>query len=188
MSRASSVSGLPPDILAELNRLLADPRCSQCEAKDKINAVLAEAGRDERLSKSAVNRYALKMAEVGRRLQERHQVADMWVGKFGRLPQGQLGQLIIQMVHGLAFDAGVQLSEASLDVENMPATVKMLKDLAQTLEKTERASSLNAQREREIKQQALKDAAQNIEQAARAKGMGEAQVRFWREQVLGVKQ
>ena len=187
MSRASSVDRLPADILAELNRLLSDPRCSQCEAKDKINAVLAAEGQDIRLSKSAVNRYAVKMAEVGRRLQERHQVADMWVGKFGRLPQGRLGQLIIQMVHGLAFDAGVQLSETPIDAGAMPATVRMLKDLAQTLEKTERAASLNTQRERDIKQQVLKDAAHNVEQAARAQGMGEAQVRFWREQVLGVK-
>ena len=184
MSRASSVARLPPDIQAELNRLLSDPRCSQCEAKDKINAVLVAEGHAERLSKSAVNRYALKMAEVGRRLQERHQVADMWVGKFGRLPQGQLGQLIIQMVHGLAFDAGVQLSEAPIDAEAMPATVKMLKDLAVMLERTERASSLNAERERDIRQQAAQQAASVAEASAKQAGLSSDTIKTIRRDVL----
>lgn len=184
MSRASSVARLPADILAELNRLLSDPRCTQCEATDKINAVLAEDGHAARLSQSAVNRYAIKMNEVGRRLQERHQVADMWVGKFGRLPQGQLGQLIIQMVHGLAFDAGVQLSEAPLSAEAMPATVKMLKDLAQTLEKTERAASLNAQREREIRQQAAEQAAKAAAASAKKAGLSADTIQTIRRDVL----
>lgn len=175
---------LPADILAELNRLLSDPRCSQCEAKDKINAVLASQGHSDRLSKSAVNRYSMRMAEVGRRLQERHQVADMWVGKFGRLPQGQLGQLIIQMVHGLAFDAGVQLSEAPLDVEAMPATVRMLKDLAQTLEKTERAASLNAARERDIRQQAAEQAASVAAASAKKAGLSKDTIKTIRRDVL----
>lgn len=184
MSRASSVDRLPPDILAELNRLLSDPRCSQCEAKDQINAVLAAEGHAERLSQSAVNRYAIKMNEVGRRLQERHQVADMWVGKFGRLPQGQLGQLIIQMVHGLAFDAGVQLSESAIDAEAMPATVRMLKDLAQTLEKTERAASLNAERERQIRQQAAEQAARVAEASAKKAGLSSDTINTIRRDVL----
>ena len=184
MSRASSVAGLPPDILTELNRLLSDPRCSQCGATDKINAVLAAEGHAERLSKSAVNRYSIKMAEVGRRLQERHQVADMWVGKFGRLPQGQLGQLIIQMVHGLAFDAGVQLSEAPMDAEAMPATVKMLKDLAQTLEKTEHAASLNAEREREIRRQAAEQAASAAVASAKKAGLSKDTIKTIRRDVL----
>ena len=131
-----------------------------------------------------MNRYAKKMAEVGQRLQERHQVADMWVDKFGRLPQGKLGQLIIQMVHGLAFDAGVQLSEAPIDAEAMPATVRMLKDLAQTLEKTERAASLNVQREREIRQQAAEQAASVAAASAKKAGLSSDTIKTIRRDVL----
>ncbi len=169
MGRISSIDKLPPEVRAALQGYLADPSLTQEAAAARTNEILEAIGRpDLKLKRSAVNRYDIKMREVGQRLRERHEVAEMWIGKFGRLPAGQLGQLIIQMVHGLAFDAGVKLSELEMDTENMPGTVRMLKDLAVMLERTERAASLNADREAEIR----REAAAEIEQAVRKEGGG----------------
>lgn len=185
MGRSSTIDRLPPDILKQLNVLLADPRCSQVDAAHRINFILSQEGHG-RVSKSAVNRYAIRMNEVGRRLKERHQVADIWVGRFGRLPQGQMGQLIIQMVHGLAFDAGMKLSEGEMDAENMPGTVKMLKDLAVMLERTERAASLNADREKDIRKQAAEEAAEAAEKTLASQGMSRNSIDTLKREILGI--
>jgi len=186
MGRSSTIDRLPPDILEKLNALLSDPRCSQIDAAHRINAILSQEGHSERVSKSAVNRYAIRMNEVGQRLKERHQVADMWVGKFGRLPQGQMGQLIIQMVHGLAFDASMKLSEGEMEAENMPGTVKMLKELAIMLERTERAASLNADREKDIRKQAAEEAAEAAEKSMASQGMSRDSIDTLKREILGI--
>lgn len=186
MGRASSIDRLPADILGQLNGLLSDPRCSQHDAVQRINAILSEDGHRERVSKSAVNRYALRMNAVGQRLKERHQVAEMWVNKFGRLPQGKLGQIIIQMVHGMAYDASVKLAETDMEAEDMPAMVKMLKDLAVLMERSERAATLNAGREQAIRQQAAEDAASAAEKAAKQAGVSVETIERIRRDVLGM--
>lgn len=166
MGRKSHIDLIPEDARRALQAWLADPATTQEGAAAALSELLDGMGWEgPRPSLSAVNRYAAKMNEVGKRLQERHQVADMWVNRFGRVPQGQMGQLIMQIIHGLAFDVGVQLSESAGlgEPEDMPATVRMLRDLSVMLERTERAASLNADREQEIKRQAAEDLAKRVE-------------------------
>lgn len=188
MARPFIIDQLPTEVRQALNAWLAEPGITATDATERLHALLEDIGHAElKPSRHAVNRYRNRMDEVGKRLQEKHAVADMWVDKFGRLPQGKMGQLIIQMVHGLAFDAGVALSEGELDDENMPGVVRMLKDLAVMLEKTERASSLNAQREREIRDQARKEAAEVAEKVAKQGGLSADSVQELRRAILGVK-
>jgi hypothetical protein len=189
MGRKSRIDRIPEDARRSLQAWLADPAISQQEAAESLSDLLDEMGWDgPRPSPSAVNRYAQKMNEVGRRLQERHQVAEMWTSRFGRVPQGQMGQLIMQIIHGLAFDVGVQLSEEGVEGDDMPGVVRMLRDLSVMLERTERAASLNADREQAIKRraadEALAEAAQRVDTAATARGLSADDARFWREQVL----
>lgn len=187
MGRKSSIDALPPDILKQLQALLADPRMTQLEITAQINELLIDRG-EEPISKSAVGRFAQRMDVVGKRLQEQHQIADMWIGKFGRVPQGQIGQLIIQMVQGLAFDAGLKLSEAGVTDEEMPATVKMLKDISMTIERTERASSMNAKREKEIRAEEREQAASAAEKVAKAGGLSTEAIQELRSAILGIRQ
>lgn len=184
MGRKSKVDLIPQAAREALQAWLADPAVSQAQAAEAVNALLEEMGRAERLSVAGVNRYAMKMNEVGRRLQERHRVAEMWVNKFGRMPQGKMGQLIVQMVHGLAFDVGLQLGQTDLDPEQMPATVRMLKDLGTMLERTERASSLNAAREAAVKREAAAEAADAAEAEAGRQGVSEQGIEALRAAIL----
>lgn len=142
----STIDRLPDDIRRNLQELLRDPRVTQLDATAKINVILEEEGHPGRISKSAVNRYAVKMEEVGKKLRQSREIAQMWIGRLGAEPQGEVGKLLNEMVRALAFETTMEMSEGS-----MKAEPKMLKDLAIAIEKLERAASENSRREEQIR-------------------------------------
>ena len=149
----SSIDKLPEDIRTRLDALLADPRVTQLTATAKINAILAADGHHQRVSKSAVNRYAVRMEKVGARLRQSREVARMWIGKLGAAPQGQVGHLVNEILRTLSFDMAILLQDGHLDADNAPAVVDMLKGLALTMQRLEKAASENVRREDEIRRQ-----------------------------------
>lgn len=188
--KPSTIKQLPEDILEKLQELLRDPRCSQLEATRQINEIIADRPDVYPVSKSAVNRYSQDMEQVGARLRESREVSKMWIAQLGAAPQGQVGNLINEILRTIAFDLSIKLQNVDLE-ENTPAAVKGLKDLALAMQRLEKAANLNHEREKEIRQDereaALADAADTIEQAATAKGMSKEDASFWRQQVLGVR-
>ncbi len=185
MARKSSIDLLPPDILEKFLDLLRDQRLTDSKVVSEINDVLENHGHDMRLSRSATNRYRSRMEKVGSRLKERHEIANLWIGKFGHMPQGKLGQLMIQMVQGLAFEASLKFEELeNVDIEDMPALVKMLKELSMTIQRTEKAASLNATREREVRKQLAEEAAEAAAETARSDGVSPETIERIRRDVL----
>jgi len=186
----SSVDRLPEDIRDKLNELLRDPRVTQLTAVRKINAILeeeAEAGRlpddaPKKMSYSSVNRYAVKMKEVGDKLRQSREVAKMWIGKLGAAPQGEVGNLVNEILRTLAFDMALLLQDGTIDEEAAPGVVKMLKGLSLTMQRLERASSENVKREKEIRSQAREEAKQEavgtLEHIADADTIKEFRKRF----------
>jgi hypothetical protein len=142
----SSIDRLPPDILEKFQELLRDPRVTQLQATAAINAILEADGHPDRLSKSAVNRYAVKMDKVGEKLRQSREVAKMWIGRLGAEPQGEVGKLLNEMVRNLAFEVTMKLSEGDELAE--PA---MLKNLAIAVERLERAAQQNMKVEEEAR-------------------------------------
>jgi len=164
----STIDLLPEDIRIALQELLRDPRVTQLKATARINAILAEQGHPERLSKSAVNRYALKMEEVGSKLRQSREVAQMWIGKLGAEPQGEVGKLLNEMVRTIAFELTMKLAEG--DIEDIDP--KMIKDLATGIHRLEKAASENVKLEEEIRKkerERLKEAALTAVDQATAK-------------------
>ena len=178
----SSIDRLPEDIREQLQGLLRDPRVTQLGATARINAIMEEEGHPERLSKSSVNRYAVKMEEVGSKLRQSREVAKMWIGKLGAEPQGEVGKLLNEMVRTLAFEVTMRLAEGNVD----DVEPKMIKELATGIHRLERAASENTKHDEEIRKRVLAEAAERAGDAAQAQGMTEEQARFWREKVLGV--
>ena len=186
----SSIDRLPEDIREQLQELLRDPRVTQLAATARINEILAEekaAGRlpddaPERLFKSSVNRYKLRMDKVGARLKESRQAAEMWIAKLGAAPQGQVGHLVNEILRTLSFDMALVLQEGKLDEDNAPAVVDMLKGLALTMQRLERASSENVKRE-ELLQKAQKTM-QNIEK--KSKNIDPDTLRVIKEEIYGL--
>ncbi len=174
----SSITALPPDILEQLQALLRDPRVTQLDATTRINAILAEQG-EAPVSKSSVNRYAIKMSTIGAKLTQSRQIADMWIGKLGNEPAGKVGALLNEMIRNLAFESAMHLADG-----DEPPDPKLLKELSVAVERLERASATNEKTQRDIEQRALAKAAERVSQAAKAQGLDEDQAQFWREKVL----
>lgn len=188
MARASTIDRLPDDIRESLQALLRDPRVTQLETTERINELLEAEGHDERLSKSAVNRYAVRMNEVGEKLRQSREVAEMWIAKLGAQPQGQMGHLVNEMLRSMAFDLALKLQEGELTEESMPAVIEMVKELSLSVTRLEKASSENVKREAEIRRQererAAEEAAESAENAARAQGLSNDGVASLRAAIL----
>lgn len=175
----SSIDRLPEDIRVQLHELLRDPRVTQLEATARINAILADEGHRDRLSKSAVNRYAVSMEKVGAKLRHSREIAKMWIGRLGAEPQGEVGKLLNEMVRTLAFEATMEMAEGS-----EPVQPKMLRDLAIAIEKLEKAASENVKRDAEIRKRALEEAAEAVGKTAMQAGVSEETIRIIRRDVL----
>lgn len=188
MPKPSTIDILPPEVKAQLQAWLQDPRITQLEATERANSLLELAGHPERVTKSAVNRYAVKMEEVGAKLRQSREVASMYIAQVGAAPQGQTGLLINEMLRSMAFELSLKMQEADAeDPESMSATISQLKNLALTMQRLEQSATINVKREGEIRKAALNDAADNVEKAAVQQGMNAEQAAFWRQQVLGVQ-
>lgn len=188
MPPKSTIDMLPADIKATLQQLLQDPRMTQLEVTAQINALLAAEGHDDRVTKSSVNRYAVKMSEVGEKLRQSRDVAEMYISKVGAAPQGQMGLLINEILRTLAFDLSLKIQDADLaDPETLSSTIDQVKALALATQRLEQSATINVKRAAEIRKQAINDVAEVVEKAAVQQGMNSEQAAFWRQQVLGVQ-
>lgn len=187
MGQPSTIERLPEDILDKLQELLRDPRVTQLEATARINEILADDGYQERVTKSAVNRYDLKMREAGDKLRQSREVAKMWIGKLGAAPQGQVGNLVNEILRTLAFDLSLKLQGEELTAETLPGVIDQVKALALACQRLEASSTLNVKREAEIREQARKEAADAAEKVAAQGGLSPSSVQELRRAILGVR-
>ncbi|PLX49129.1 MAG: hypothetical protein C0613_08380 [Desulfobulbaceae bacterium] len=187
MGKPSSIDRLPPDILDKLHELLRDPRVTQLEATARINEVLADEGHDDRVTKSAVNRYDLKMREAGDKLRQSREIAKMWIGKLGAAPQGQVGNLVNEILRTLAFDLSLKLQNEELTAESLPGVISQVKGLSLAVQRLEASSTMNVKREAEIRKQARQEAADAAEKVGAKGGLSADSVKELREAILGVR-
>lgn len=184
MPQPSTIDRLPDDIKATLQQLLQDPRITQLEVTSRINELLEAEGHEDRVSKSAVNRYAVKMSEIGEDLRQSREIADMWVAKLGSPATGNVGMLVVEMIRTMSFEVSMAIRKGGLDPESAPETIKMLKDLALTSMRLEKSASDNVKREREVRKEALEQAAAQIEKTAVAAGVSAEAIQTIRRDVL----
>lgn len=180
MAAKSTIKTLEPELLEQLQGWLRDPRITQLEATERLNELLEEIGETPR-SKSAVNRYAVQMNEIGAKIQQSREMADMWIGKFGNAPQGKVGQMLNEMIRNLAFNTTIDLAEGEEVV-----SPKLIKELAWAVEKLENASTINEKRQREIEKAILVKAATETEKVVSEAGLSKDTVKMIKRQILGI--
>ena len=166
MPRVSTIKRLPDDILAKMHELLRDARCTQLEITAQINDLLEEKGHPDRVSKSSVGRYALDMEEAGAHLRESREVAKQWIGTLGAAPQGEVGLLVNEIIRTLSFDVSLMLRRGGIDADTAPEAVKMMRDLALTMMRLEKAASDNVKRSAEIKKELAAAAEKQVDALA----------------------
>jgi hypothetical protein len=181
MPQPSSIEKLPEDIQEKLRELLKDPRVSQLEATRRINEILESQGTDERLSKSAVNRYSIRMEAVGKKIREMREVSKMWVDRLGNEPVGKVGILLNELVRNLAMETALTAAEG-----DGPVAPAMLKDLAIAVEKLERAASENTKREKEIRKEMAEEAADTASFEMKKAGISADTEEIIRERIMGI--
>ncbi|MDD5539204.1 MAG: DUF3486 family protein [Candidatus Marinimicrobia bacterium] len=179
MGQQSKIDRLPEAMRTQLNDYLRDPAITQKEATARMNMLLEEIGHPEKLDKSTVNRYSLKMEKIGERLRHSREIAKMWIGKLGAEPQGEVGKLLNEIVRGLAFDAAVYAADSGEVIEP-----KMLKDLALAVQRLEKAAKDNTETERKIRDESKKEAAQAVEKEAKRQGASAATIDKLREAIM----
>ncbi|MFY9180195.1 MAG: DUF3486 family protein [Venatoribacter sp.] len=181
--RASKVELLPEEVKRFLDAMLRDKRHSQQEILDEVNKQLTELGapQSELISSSGLNRYALRMESIGKKMRETNAIADAWVARLGDKPQSQLGKLVTQMIHTMAF-------ELSLDMQNGAAEVSVgdLKELALVVQRLEQAETSSVKREQQIRQAFAQEAAASVEQAAKELGLTKAGTDAIKAGILGL--
>lgn len=181
MARKSSIDLLPAEIRDALHELLRDPAVSQLKATQKVNALLEAEGHDERITKSSVNRYSQRMDAIGEKMRQSRQIADMWIGKLGNQPQGQVGKLLNEFTRTMAFETALHMSEGE-----DPVPPKLLKELSLSIKHLEEAASVNEKREREIRRQMAEEAATAVDEAAKQQGLTADSVAQIKSQILGI--
>lgn len=182
----SSIDRLPQEYREQLNTMLRDPRLTQLETKAQINAILEADGRPDKLSYSAINRYKQRVDKVGARLKQSREMASMWIGKLGAEPQGQVGHLVNEILRTLSFDMTLLLQEGTLDEDNAPAVVDMLKGLSLTMMRLEKAASENVKRDEKIRKRALEEAARTVGSEAKQRGLSDEAAELIKAKILGI--
>ena len=97
MGRHSSIELLPPGAKAELDRRLSEGKLTL----DGLLAELEESGVT--VSRSALGRYRKGFEETAAKLRESRDVASAFAKELGTVPNDEMGQLLIELVHTLSF-------------------------------------------------------------------------------------
>jgi len=184
MARPSTIAKLAPDVLAKLQELLRDPRISQLEVTQQVNDLLLSLG-EQPISKSAVNRYSMRMEKVGEKLRQSREVSKMWINELGAAPQGDVGNLVNEILRTVAFDLSMKLHDID-DPDQMPGVIKMLKELSLSVMRLEVASSENVKREKDIRDQERETAAETAATIARKGGATKETIENIKAGILGV--
>ena len=168
MGQKSAVDRLPEDLRKKLIELLNCPDVTQLEIVDAINA---EAG-EPLISKSSLNRYAVRMKKFAEKNRQAREVAEAYLEKYGSDTRNRLGKVVNEQVRLVAFDLISELEELKEESEVDPKLMtEVIFKVARGLKDLEQAEKLNAEREDEIRKTVLAEAAAKVEEVGKKKGV-----------------
>lgn len=177
--RASKVDLLPPNIKTQLTMMLRDKQYSQQEILAEINDLIADCGLPDemQLSKTGLNRYASRMEQMGAKIRQAREMAEVWTKQLGEAPQSDVGKLLMEAVKTMAFDL-------TLNTDNIDP--KFLNQLALISNRIEQAQSVAEERERKIRKEMAQLAAETAEKVVLQAGVSKATVNQLKAEILGI--
>ena len=159
MPPVSTIEKLPREVREALDGWLRDASVTQIEAVRRANARLEELGSPLRVSRRAVSSYDLRIRRAGEKLSQSRQIAEAWIARFGSLPGGKLGHLVIEMLRALAFDLAPRLQQGDLDEKSLPRLLHAAATITLIAQRLEQSSDFIARRERQLKREAAEEMA-----------------------------
>lgn len=149
---------------------------------DEILEALQAVGGE--VSRSAVGRYAYKTRATMAKVKETREIASVWADKLGSEPDGDMGQLVGQVLHAVAFWQAQQMADAGPGDEN--AGPRELMFLAGALKDIASAQKINADRILKIRKETAVKAAAEATTALKATGMTAEAIEAIKKKILGV--
>ncbi|EOB9552184.1 DUF3486 family protein [Vibrio vulnificus] len=187
-NRKSKVELLPEEIRNALNVFIRSGNMTQKDILEAVNQMIDEAGlgEDAKLSRTGFNRYAKRMEEMGQRLRQSREIAEVWVSKLGDAPTSDVGKLLQEFVRTMAFDTSMKMMEASEGEEGEVISPKALGQLALAVQRIESASMTSMKREKEIRAAYAAEAAEKTEAVAKKAGLTADTVKMLKAELLGI--
>ncbi|MFZ3487270.1 DUF3486 family protein [Vibrio harveyi] len=167
----SKIDLLPKDIKDQLNLWLRGGSMTQQDALDALRELIDKAGlpEDAKPSYTALNRYTRRMDEMGARVREAREVAEVWAHKLGEAPVSEVGKLLQEFVRTMAFETSAHMMESE-----DPIPPKALGQLALVIQRVEQAAMASHKVEKEIRAAFAAEAANAVSDELRgADGMSE---------------
>ncbi|EKO3778216.1 DUF3486 family protein [Vibrio cincinnatiensis] len=187
-NRKSKVELLPEEIRNTLNIFIRSGNMTQKDILEAVNQMIDEAGLpdDAKLSRTGFNRYAKRMEDLGQRLRQSREVAEVWVSKLGEAPTSDVGKLLQEFVRTMAFDTSMKMMEQSEGEEGEVISPKALGQLALVVQRIETAAMTSMKREKEIRAAFAAEAAEVAEKIVKQAGITAATAQDIKNQILGI--
>lgn len=187
-NRKSKVELLPEEIRNTLNIFIRSGNMTQKDILEAVNQMIDEAGLpdDAKLSRTGFNRYAKRMEDLGQRLRQSREVAEVWVSKLGEAPTSDVGKLLQEFVRTMAFDTSMKMMEQSEGEEGEVISPKALGQLALVVQRIETAAMTSMKREKEIRAAFAAEAAEVAEKIVKQAGISAATAQDIKNQILGI--
>jgi len=183
MGQKSAVDKLPKRLRSKLIKMLQDPACTQIQIADAIN----KAAGEPLISKSSVNRYALRMKTFAEKNRQAKEVAELYLEKYGGEDRNKLGKIVNEQVRLVAFELISELDELKEQKKIKPlGLTEIIFKVSRGLRDLELAEKLNAERTKDIRKAALEEAAKIAEKIARQDGVSKKTSDKIRKEILGV--
>ncbi|MBY8232354.1 DUF3486 family protein [Vibrio fluvialis] len=187
-NRKSKVDLLPEDIRTTLNVFIRSGNMTQKDILEAVNQMVDEAGLGEeaKLSRTGFNRYAKRMEDMGQRLRQSREVAEVWVSKLGEAPMSDVGKLLQEFVRTMAFETSMKMMEAAEGEEGEVISPKALGQLALVVQRIEQAAMTSQKVEKEIRAAYAAEAAEKTEAVAKKAGLTADTVKMLKAELLGI--
>lgn len=174
MSQKSTIILLPDGLREAIDRAIREGRATVDDLVQMVN----EAGH--RVSRSAMGRHRKKAADALQHYRDSQEAARLWMEQRDQDPEGDVGQLLNEMLKSIAFTTqrGMQGIEAD------PKALTMLARAVKDINATDR---LKEAMRRDIEKAALARAAKAAVNVGKKLGLDKARLGELRREMLGLK-
>ncbi|ELC3908064.1 DUF3486 family protein [Escherichia coli] len=181
--RLSKVDLLPDSIREQLHQMLREKRHTQEEIREAINTLIDEHNLPEemQLSRTGLNRYAIRMEKVGAKIRASREMAEVWAAKLGSAPTSDVGKLLMEFVKTLAFETSMSMAE-----DDKPVAPKALGQLALVAQRLEAAAMTSHKREKAIRDAFAQEMAEKTEELVRTGGLSGGAADTIKREILGI--
>ncbi|MET4199110.1 hypothetical protein ABIA95_003109 [Bradyrhizobium sp. LA8.1] len=170
---------------------LKERKRSQLEILDEFNARLraaslandASAPLPEKISRSAFNRTAMRVALLGRRLEETREIAAIIAPKLDEAGDNSLTLMVAETIKTLISEMLGNAGELGADGD----TAEMLMMTSRALKHAEEAKRISADGRRKIAAELKENAIKAVETVARTKGLTAETVDAIKSRILGIE-